>query len=101
LFWIMNKKEIQKIALERIKILFNEANKAFKKHPERSDRYVKLARKIGMKVNLRIPMEYKRKFCKHCYSYLKIGVNSRKRIRDGKIIYYCMKCKKFNRVGIK
>ncbi|MAG20499.1 ribonuclease P [archaeon] len=97
----MKKQEIQKIALERIKILFKEADKSFSKHPERSNRYVKLARKIAMKVNLSIPSTYKRKFCKHCYSYLKIGSNARKRIRDKKIIYYCMECKKFNRIPYK
>ena len=97
----MKKQELQKIALERIKILFNEADKAFKEHPERSHKYIKLARKIAMKVNLRIPSELKRKLCKHCYTYLKIGINARKRIRDKKIIYYCKNCKKFTRIPYK
>lgn len=90
-------KKGSEIALERVKILFKEADENFKKHPERSDRYVNIARKIAMKVNLRIPRELKRKFCKHCYKYLKPGVNCRVRIRKGKVIYYCLSCKKYMR----
>ncbi len=90
-------KKGSEIALERVKILLKEADENFKKHPERSDRYVNIARKIAMKVNLRIPRELKRKFCKHCYKYLKPGVNCRVRIRKGKVIYYCLSCKKYMR----
>lgn len=96
----MNKKEGKEIALKRINILFKEADSNFKKHPERSNRYVEIARKISMKVNLRIPRELKRKFCKHCYNYLKPGVNARVRIRKGKVIYYCFSCKKYMRYHI-
>ncbi len=92
----MIKKE-KEVALKRIKQLFEEADNSFKKHPERSNRYVQLARKIGMKVNLRLPRDLKRKFCKHCNSYLKPNVNVRVRIRKGKVIYYCFNCKKYMR----
>src|SRR3989344_6871961 len=37
----------QKIAEERIKILFDLAKKEFEKNPQRSRRYVELARNIG------------------------------------------------------
>ncbi|MEW6062795.1 MAG: ribonuclease P [Nanoarchaeota archaeon] len=91
------KEEKKRVALLRVKQLFNEAEKEFKKHPERSDRYVQLARKIAMKVNLKLPKDLKRKFCRHCYSYLKPNVNVRVRIRKGKVIYYCFNCKKYMR----
>ncbi len=35
------------IAQERMDILFNRAEKEYKEHPERSHRYVELARKIS------------------------------------------------------
>jgi RNase P subunit RPR2 len=38
------------IAQERMDILFNRAEKEYKEHPERSHRYVELARKISKKV---------------------------------------------------
>ena len=64
------------IAKERISILFNLAEKMFKENKKYSNRYVELARKIGMRYNVKIPKELKRKFCKHCKSYLVSGVNS-------------------------
>ncbi len=53
------------IALQRIKILFENA----KKMPKYANRYVELARKIAMKARISIPRQYKRMFCKHCKNY--------------------------------
>ena len=91
----------KKIALERVKILLKEADKAFSKDSERSDRYVKQARRIAMKVRLKLPKSLKRKFCKNCYKYLKHGVNCRVRVRKKMVVVYCFGCKKYMRFGIK
>ena len=90
---LKEKKEVIKI----VEKLFEEARLQFNKNPELSNRYVKLARKAAMKVNLIIPRELKRKFCKHCYSYLVTGKNSRVRIHKSRIIYTCFNCKKYMR----
>jgi len=97
----MRKKELQKIALERIKHLFKEAEKVFPENPERANRYVQIARRIAMKVNLRIPRELKRRFCKHCYSFLVPGVNCRVRTYRHRVIYYCYNCGKYMRFPLK
>jgi len=97
----MNKNKKEEIAKQRIKTLFEQAEKTFNKDSKLADRYVKIARKIAMKINLRFPRGLKRKFCKHCYSYLKPGVNCRIRTKDKKIIYYCMNCKKYMRFPIR
>lgn len=89
------------IAQERIKILFEQADKIFKKSPKLANRYVEIARKIAMKVNLRISKNLKRKFCKHCYFYLKPGINSRIRLHKNKVIIYCKNCKKYTRIPLK
>jgi|TARA_B100001971_G_C17980717_1_gene427254 ribonuclease P protein subunit RPR2 len=89
------------IAKNRIRKLFSEADKIFPKSPKLANRYVGLARKIAMKVNLHLPKYQKRKFCKHCYHYLKPGVNSRIRIHKSRVIIYCLDCKKFTRIPIK
>ena len=86
-----------KIAKERIDILFENAKKEFSKDPELSNRYVALARKIAMKYRTRIPRELKRRFCKHCYVYLVPSKNCRIRTREGKVVYYCLNCKKYMR----
>jgi ribonuclease P protein subunit RPR2 len=98
-----NKKPIEqrKIALSRVKKLFKEADSAFSENPSLSNRYVTLARKIAMKFKLKMPSELKKKYCKHCYKYLKPGENCRVRIRDNKVIYYCQNCKKYSRFPYK
>ena len=89
-----------KIAAERIEILFKEAEKAFKKNPERSNRYIGIARKISMKTKTKIPSELKRKFCKNCKKYLMPGVNLRVRMSKGKVIYNCLNCGKIMRFSV-
>ena len=85
------------IALERIKTLFKEAREVFKKDKELANRYVELARKIAMKYKVRIPSELQKQFCKHCYKFLMPNINCRIRLKDGKVVYYCLECKKFMR----
>lgn len=85
------------IARKRIEILFEEAEKIFKKNPSLSNRYIQLARKIAMKVRIRMPKHLKRRFCKHCYSFLKPGINCRVRTKNNKVIYSCFNCKKYTK----
>jgi len=65
----------EEIASERIEILFGLAEEEFEEHPKRSDRYVELARKIGMRYNVRIPKKYRMRFCSSCGNYLVPGKN--------------------------
>lgn len=94
-------KQMKAIAKDRINYLFEQANKAFNKNPGLANRYVTLARKLAMKYKVRIPKELKRKFCKHCYKYLMPGKNCRIRTKEGKVVYYCLNCKKFMRFPCK
>jgi ribonuclease P protein subunit RPR2 len=87
----------RQIARERINKLINAARSVFREDKKLANRYVTLARKISMKYKVRIPPKLKRQFCKHCYSYLMPGVNSRVRLTKGKVVYYCLECKKFYR----
>jgi len=91
----------RRMALERVDILFQEAEKAFKINPKLSNRYVQLARKIAMKSKVRIRSELKKRFCKHCHSYLGPGVNCRVRLTKKHLTYYCFNCKKFMRFPYK
>ncbi|PIN76518.1 ribonuclease P [Candidatus Woesearchaeota archaeon CG10_big_fil_rev_8_21_14_0_10_36_11] len=97
----IDKKKQKEIAKERISILFEQAATRFPTHKALANRYVTLARKIAMKIKVRIPHKYKRRYCKHCYKYLQPGVNARVRTRGGKVIISCYECKKFMRIPIK
>ena len=88
-----------RIAKERIKILFDLAEKEFKKHPDRSKRYVELARKIGSRYNVRLPKQLKRKFCKNCNTLLIPGLTSEVRIKSKEkaVTIKCLECNKIYR----
>lgn len=86
----------RRIARERIEILFDLAKKELKKHPERSKRYIELARKIGVRYNIRLE-RLKRKFCKNCNSLLIPGYNSEVKI-DSKRKEVIIKCKNCNKI---
>lgn len=93
--------EQKEIVLERIKELFRQAKLIFKKDKTLADRYVKLARELSMKFKISIPSDLKRQFCKHCYHYLMPGENCRIRTQKGKVVYYCLDCKKYMRFVLK
>lgn len=86
-----------KIARERIDILLDLAEKEFRKHPERSRRYIELVKKIGMRYNIRLAAEQKHSFCKRCNTLLKPGVTSEQRTQKGTIVIKCLKCNKIYR----
>ena len=90
-----------KIARDRIEILLNQAERELRKHPKRSRRYVELARKIGMRYNVRLTKPQKRNFCKNCNTLLKHGVTSKQRTEKGVIIIRCLNCNKIYRYPFK
>lgn len=85
------------MAKQRIERLFELAGQEFGEHPERSNRYVQLARRIGMRHNVRIPRKLKRRMCRHCHSYLVPGGNARVRLRGEYAAVTCLVCKKLMR----
>ncbi len=89
------------VAKERIEILFSEARKSASKKPKRANRYITIARKIGMKYNIRIPAKHRREFCHKCGVYLLPGKNCKVRTNPKTkcVEYYCQDCKKVNRFG--
>ena len=92
-----NKSKLKKEVLSTVNNLFKLAEVVSRDNPKLANKYINLARKNAMKVNLKLPRNLKRKFCKHCYSYLVPGKNCRVRMHKSRIIYYCMNCKKYMR----
>ena len=92
---------IKDLAKQRIEQLFGLAEDAYKSYPERSNRYVSLARKIGMRYRVRIPREYKQRICKQCHSYLVPGSNARFRLRERYVTVTCLNCNKLMRYPYK
>lgn len=81
-----------KIAEERIDILFSRSDEEFNQHPERSHRYVEMARNIAKKYNLKLPDKWNRRFCHSCHQFLKPGLNCRVRLIDSSVVIKCLDC---------
>ncbi|MCW4032308.1 MAG: ribonuclease P protein component 4 [Candidatus Bathyarchaeota archaeon] len=85
----------KKIARERIEILMKLAQKSVHEDPDLAKRYVTLARKIGMKCQLRLPKNLKMFICKGCGNLLVPGTNCRVRLRSdngSRVVLTCLKC---------
>lgn len=95
----------QKVAEERIHRLFELADRRLseerKDARQLADRYVELARDIGMKYNVPIPAELRKRYCHECFSFLKPGFNCRVRInsKNSTVNYHCGNCGEVNRYG--
>ncbi|MBC7085533.1 MAG: ribonuclease P [Methanomethylovorans sp.] len=87
-----NKNLAKELAKERIQKLFELAESEHKLKPYRSDEYVGIARKIGMRYLVRFPRELKVRYCKTCGSYLVPGNNCRFRLRKKCVVLTCLKC---------
>jgi ribonuclease P protein subunit RPR2 len=82
----------REVARERIRVLFEQARQAFREHPERSNRYVVLARRIAMRQRVRIDRELRHQYCHHCYAFLVPGKNMRVRVHRGNVVVTCGLC---------
>jgi len=79
------------LALQRMERLFMLAEEAHATHPERSDRYVQIARRISSRTRVRMPGPLKRLFCRHCGGFLS-AMTSRVRLREGVLTTTCLLC---------
>jgi len=88
------------IARERIEILLNLAKKEACVHPERCKRYVELARKIGMRYNLRLSKTTKKSICKKCNMMLIYGKTALVRLDSKKknLNIICKNCNNIIRI---
>jgi len=99
---IAKKLKVKKEAKALIPELLKKSKLAYKKGNKKlSKTYSKKIRYLHMKYKIKLPKTIKRQLCKHCYSILIPSVNCRIRTRKGKLIIYCLECKKFTRIPLK
>jgi ribonuclease P protein subunit RPR2 len=88
-----------RIAAERISALFALAEREARgDFPELADRYVRLARRIGMRYNVRLPPEYAEAYCRGCSRFWVEGRTVRTRLRSGRRVRTCLVCGRERRV---
>jgi len=97
-------KQTTKIALERIHILFQQAQTTYPRNPQRAQRHVDLARKIAQRTRTHLPTHLRRQVCRKCNAYLVPGSTSRTRIRQRRephVATTCLKCGNIQRHPLK
>ena len=81
------------IAAERMDALSVQAAAAALAHEmPRADRYATLARKIGMRYNVRLPRGLRARLCRKCLRYLMPGVSCTVRVSRGRVRTTCTYC---------
>ncbi len=91
----------KRIALETIEDLFQLAEAMYQRgEVELSKGYLKLARKISLRVRIKIPKDLKIRYCKRCFTPLIPGKSCRVRVKKKRIIYTCLNCGKIRRYPI-
>ncbi len=89
---------MQKVARERIKILYELAMKeAMDGEEDLARRYVEHMLNLSTKYNVRIPRYMKRNFCKKCHTFLIPGKTAQVRLKKGKVVIKCLRCGTYRR----
>ncbi len=71
---------VKQIALERMQILIDNAMSNARTNPKLAQRQALLARKISMRLKVKMPYVLRMVFCKKCKSFIAPGINSKIRV---------------------
>ncbi|MFG1530450.1 MAG: hypothetical protein AAFA34_04165 [Thermoplasmata archaeon] len=91
-----------RIARERVAALFAlaEAEGRPDGDPVLGDRYVRLARRVGMRYTVRLAPEYRERYCRSCSSLWIEGRTVRTRLRSHRRVRTCLICGRIRRTGL-
>lgn len=88
----LRKRELKEIAAQRIEKLMDSAVGYARKDFEIAKRHAEIARKIALRLNIRLPYKYKMHFCHGCKRFIIPGVNCRVRIKGKALRLTCLEC---------
>lgn len=85
----------------RIKEMFSKALLAYRENYDYANDIIRKAVRLKLKNQARLAMPEKLMLCKNCKSLLIPGYNCRVRLKDGHLVYLCMRCKHMRRIPYK
>jgi RNase P subunit RPR2 len=88
------KRVVRESARQRITELFQQAASASAQ--ERADRLVRDARRLSRRSQVRFTTAQRRLFCRKCGAFW-AGKRVRIRVRQGRMVYVCSRCKTIKR----
>src|SRR3989338_7942537 len=92
-----SKAGMQKAAIEKVRVIFANAEALSRANPGLADRYVRKARNTAQKARISIPREFRKRFCRHCGKFWVPGRTVRVRLQKQKVVYYCLSCRHYTR----
>ncbi|MCY0861743.1 MULTISPECIES: ribonuclease P protein component 4 [Metallosphaera] len=75
-----------------MKLIDMAVSEAFEGNLDLSREYVKLAVQYTSKARVKLPLKFKRKYCRKCLTPLIPGVTERRRVRSKILIRTCLVC---------
>ena len=99
----VEQEQTEHIAQQRIQILLTQADNVYPEDSALAKRYGELARKIAMKARIRLPKKWRRRFCRHCKTFLYPGINAHIRVKSGdpsRVVLFCELCQHSSSIAI-
>lgn len=80
--------------------LLEKADKIIQSDIDLAQNYANQAKGIQMKTRARFPSQWKKRFCKHCKSFLYPGINCRVRLSSSnkRLVIKCFHCNQYSRI---
>ncbi|TFG10950.1 ribonuclease P [Candidatus Heimdallarchaeota archaeon] len=77
-----------------------QADDAIQTDNDLAQKLANQARRVQMRTRVKFPAEWKRRFCKHCKSFLYPGKNCRVRLSSSNkvIAILCFNCNRYSRI---
>lgn len=97
-------RNLKRIALQRVKVLFQLAKENIDDRPDLAQRYVEIAKRIAMRTRLHLPREYRLHVCRQCKRFIVPGANARVRLqplREPHVAITCLRCGGIVRIPLK
>lgn len=89
----------REIASQRIRRLLKLADEIYREDKDLAMAYGELARRITMRARVKVPTEWRWRFCKYCKKFLHPGVNMSVRTRPRRMPHLVLRCGECGRVS--
>jgi len=87
-----DRKRERDLARQRIIKLLRMADSIYKTEPDLAIRYGELARRISLRSRVKIPREWRSRYCKRCGTLLFPGLNATIRTREKRFPHIVIRC---------
>ncbi len=85
--------KIRDLAAQRMRLLLRMADEVYPWEPELGLMYGDLARRISLRTKVKIPQEWRWRYCKRCGSFLYPGINADVRVRERRFPHLVIRCR--------